>query len=93
MAAGFRHESGRDVYTIVDGEPLSAETRSERSISISRGNWQTRIETSSMLSATIDSFDVTNLLEAFEAAAESSQGPGTPPSRATAPEIRRTYGR
>jgi uncharacterized protein len=59
-------ESGRDLYTIVEGQPLSAETRSERTIAISRGLWQTRVETSSTLSATIDSFHVTNLLEAFE---------------------------
>jgi putative CocE/NonD family hydrolase len=59
-------ESGRDLYMIVEGQSLSAETRSERSIAISRGQWQTRVETSSTLSATIDSFLVTNLLEAFE---------------------------
>jgi len=59
-------EGGRDRYTVVDGEPLSAQTRSERSIAISRGQWQTRVETSSTLSATIESFHVTNLLEAFE---------------------------
>src|ERR1700736_1244452 len=59
-------ESGRDVYTVVEGEPLSAETRSERSVALSRGPWQTRVETRSTLSATPDAFQVTNLLEAFE---------------------------
>jgi hypothetical protein len=59
-------ESGRDVYTVVENEPVSAETRSERSVALSRGQWQTRVDTTSTLSATQDTFHVTNLLEAFE---------------------------
>jgi hypothetical protein len=59
-------ESGRDVYNVVEDEPLSAETRSERTVAFSRGPWQARIETRSTLSSTRDAFHVTNLLEAFE---------------------------
>jgi uncharacterized protein len=59
-------EQGRDVYTILEDDPLSAQTRSERSVSISRGSWQTRVETTSTLTSTLKSFQVTNILEAFE---------------------------
>jgi putative CocE/NonD family hydrolase len=59
-------EQGRDVYSLLEDDPLSAQTRSERSVSISRGSWQTRVETISTLTGTVDSFQVTNVLEAFE---------------------------
>jgi uncharacterized protein len=59
-------EDGTDVYQIVLGEPLSALTVSERSITIARGGWQTRVETQSTLSASAEAFLVTNTLEAYE---------------------------
>jgi uncharacterized protein len=59
-------ESGRDVYMIVEDAPLSAETRSERSVALSRGQWRTRVETRSTLTGTQDALHVTNLMEAFE---------------------------
>jgi putative CocE/NonD family hydrolase len=59
-------EQGSDLYSIVDGEPLSARTESRRSIAISRGSWRTRVETTSTLTSTAEAFLVSNLLEAFE---------------------------
>jgi uncharacterized protein len=57
---------GYDVYTIVEGDPLSAATRSTWTTSLSRGDWQIRVETSSTLSADADSFHITNTLDAYE---------------------------
>jgi hypothetical protein len=54
------------VYRIVEGDPLSATTRSERSIAIGRGDWRTRVETVSTMSATAGDYHVTNMLEAYE---------------------------
>jgi uncharacterized protein len=59
-------ERARDVYRIVEDDPLSAWTSSEREIEIARGQWCTRIETVSTLSATTDTFVVTNTLSAYE---------------------------
>jgi putative CocE/NonD family hydrolase len=59
-------ERGRDIYEIIDGEPLSALCVCERLVAISRGDWRTRVETRSTLSATPDDFHVTNTLDAYE---------------------------
>jgi hypothetical protein len=59
-------ERGRDAFAIVEGDPLSAEARSEWSISVGRGGWQTRVETSSRMTADAESFRVTNALDAYE---------------------------
>ncbi len=59
-------EHGRDVYEITDGDPLSALVVSERQISISRGEWATRVETRSTLTATREQFHVTNAADAYE---------------------------
>jgi uncharacterized protein len=67
LSSGLRyHEKNRDTYQIVEGEPLSAFTVSEREIAISRGGWRTRVETQSTLSATADDFMVTNSVNAYE---------------------------
>jgi uncharacterized protein len=57
---------GRDVYRIVEGDPLSAATQSERSIAIGRGDWRIRVETMSTMSATATDYHLTNTLEAYE---------------------------
>jgi hypothetical protein len=59
-------ERGRDAFAIVEGDPLSAEARSEWSISVGRGEWQTRVEASSKLTADAEAFRVTNALDAYE---------------------------
>jgi hypothetical protein len=55
-----------DIFTIVEGDPLSASVRCERSIVIARRGWQTRVEAVSTMSADTDAFIVTNVLDAFE---------------------------
>ena len=55
-----------DTYTIIDGHPLSACVQCAHTISIARDAWQTRVETTSSMSADADDFHVTNRLAAYE---------------------------
>ncbi len=55
-----------DEHVIVDGKPLSARVRCERSFVIERGDWRTRVESTSTLTSDASSFHVTNVLEAYE---------------------------
>jgi hypothetical protein len=59
-------ELSRDTFRIKEGNPLSACVKSEQQLSLARGPWQTRVETSSTMSATADHFLVSNELEAYE---------------------------
>jgi putative CocE/NonD family hydrolase len=59
-------ERGRDMFTVVEGDPLSAEARSSWSIAVGRGDWQTRVETESRMTGDLDTFRVTNALDAYE---------------------------
>jgi uncharacterized protein len=59
-------ELTEDCYSIVDGDPLSAAITCSWSIRIGRGDWRTRIESESTMTATAGEFLVTNRLEAFE---------------------------
>ena len=66
-ANGIEYAStAMDQFTIWEGQPLSANARCDRSISVGRGDWQTRVETSSVMTADRETFRVTNVLEAFE---------------------------
>jgi hypothetical protein len=55
-----------EVFTIREGDPLSACIRCDWSIAIGRGEWRTRIATSSTLSADAATFYATNILDAYE---------------------------
>ncbi len=55
-----------DTYSILQGDPLSAAVRCDRSVAISRNDWQTRVETTSMMSGDATSFRVSNVLDAYE---------------------------
>jgi predicted acyl esterase len=67
VASGLEYaESGGDAFTILEGDPLSARARSEWTIAIGRGPWQTRVETASELTAGPDTFTLVNELRAFE---------------------------
>jgi hypothetical protein len=59
-------DAGRDIYRIAEGDPLSAKIRAERSISVGRREWQTRVETVSTMTSTADVYIVTDALEAYE---------------------------
>jgi len=58
--------SSRTVFTIVEGQPLSASVRCEQSITVARGEWLTRVETRSTMSADATRFHLTNAVDAFE---------------------------
>src|SRR5439155_12545907 len=71
---GFRFADGltyahewRSSQSIVEGQPLSAAHRVEHSIVLSRGEWQTRVETASTLTSDAERFLLTNSVEGFEA--------------------------
>lgn len=59
-------EAHRDSWRIVDGRPRSAETGSDRLITIERGDWQIRIESKGTISASAEEFHVTDTLEACD---------------------------
>ena len=59
-------EQERDSFEITDGDPLSAMVRSDRNFAVGRGPWQTRVRTTSTMSATAGTFQVTNVLDAYE---------------------------
>jgi putative CocE/NonD family hydrolase len=59
-------ESATDEFTIVEGDPLSAQVRCDRTSALQRGTWIVRMETCSTMSADRASFYVTNNLDAFE---------------------------
>jgi len=58
--------AGTHTFTIVEGDPLSASIKCDRSVRIGRNDWRTRVETSSRMSADTESFYVTNILDAYE---------------------------
>ena len=67
LSSGVEFERrGTDFYSIVEGDPLSALTRSEWAMRFSCGDWRIRIEASSTLSADAETFRVTNVLDAYE---------------------------
>lgn len=55
-----------NIYTIAEGDPLSAHVRCERMTRIGRDEWQIRIETVSTMTADANAFCMTNVLNAFE---------------------------
>lgn len=59
-------ETSLDLFSIMEGDPLSAEVRCERTSQISRDDWQIRIETMSTMSSDATTFRVTNAIDAYE---------------------------
>jgi len=58
--------SDLDVFTITEGDPLTAQIRSERMMGLGRPGWRTRVETVSTLSADAEVFHLTNQVDAYE---------------------------
>ena len=59
-------EHERDVYHIVEDDPLSARVECVRAFSVRRAQWRITVRTVSTMSATAGSFQVTNALDAYE---------------------------
>jgi len=55
-----------NMFSIVEGKPTSAQVECKRQIEISRGDWQTRVETSSVMTGDTEHFYLTNILDAYE---------------------------
>ena len=67
LADGLTYtERGGDTFSVVEGDPLSAKADSAWSISVGRGEWQTRVETQSTVSGDAGSFRLTNRVDAYE---------------------------
>ena len=59
-------EDSLDRFTIVEGDPLSAQVECERSSEIARGDWRVRIETFATMTSDAERFLVTNAVDAYE---------------------------
>jgi putative CocE/NonD family hydrolase len=59
-------ESGVDTYSIVEGNPLSAQVRCDWTIGLARGDWRVRVVTSSVMTSDAESFLLTDSLDAYE---------------------------
>jgi uncharacterized protein len=59
-------DSSHTVYSIVEGDPLSARVELRASTGMARGDWGARAEVESTMSADGESFYVTHALSAFE---------------------------
>jgi predicted acyl esterase len=59
-------ERGLDGFSVVEGEPLSAEARSRWEVEISRDEWRTRVVAESSMRADADAFHLEDVLRAFE---------------------------
>jgi hypothetical protein len=67
MPTGIEVEdTNRTVYSIVEGDPLSAEVRCLMTGSYGRGDWRTHCETDSRMTCDAERFTVTNTLRAWE---------------------------
>jgi hypothetical protein len=60
------HDESRTVYSIVEGDPLSASVRFRAVTGMSRGDWAVRAEVESTMSADAGAFHVTSALDAYE---------------------------
>jgi putative CocE/NonD family hydrolase len=61
-------EAAQDRFSIVQGDPLSAQVTCVWEMNVGRGEWRTRVATRSTMSATETHFIVVNDVEAFEGA-------------------------
>lgn len=55
-----------NIYSIIEGEPLSARIECKRSIEIGRGDWNTRVETMSIMTSDKKHFHLTSVIDAYE---------------------------
>jgi hypothetical protein len=55
-----------NIFSIIEGQPTSARVECQRQIELSRGDWQTHVETSSVMTSDKDHFYLTNILDAYE---------------------------
>jgi putative CocE/NonD family hydrolase len=61
-------DTSHTVYSLVEGDPLSAAVRFRMTTGMARGDWSTRAEVASTMSADAEAFHVTSSLDAYEGA-------------------------
>ncbi|MGE4428036.1 MAG: CocE/NonD family hydrolase [Solirubrobacteraceae bacterium] len=68
LPGGLRYEDADPVrLTIQDDDPLSATVEADRTVRMTRGDWDVRIEIRSRMTADADDFHATSTVEAYEA--------------------------
>jgi len=60
------HDHDPVAFSIVEGDPLSAQVRCERTLEIGRGDWRTRLQMRALMTADAESFHVSSTLDAYE---------------------------
>ncbi|MEZ5121128.1 MAG: hypothetical protein R2736_06075 [Solirubrobacterales bacterium] len=60
------HDEDPVVFSIVDGDPLSARVECRRRITVRRPDWETRIEVTAVMTADADRYHVSSTLDAYE---------------------------
>jgi putative CocE/NonD family hydrolase len=60
------HDDDPVTLGILDGDPLSAKVECGRTIKLERGNWRTRIEVRSVMTADAEDFQVSSVVDAYE---------------------------
>ena len=53
-------------FSILEHDPLSARVECERTLEVRRGTWRTRIEVRSEMTADLEAFTVSEMLDVFE---------------------------
>jgi predicted acyl esterase len=67
LANGLIYDSRiLNTYSIFERQPTSATAECRRQIEISRGEWNTRVETYSLMTSDTEFFHLTNILNAYE---------------------------
>jgi putative CocE/NonD family hydrolase len=67
VATGIEYGAASlDEHKVLEGDPLSAVTRCERTVTVGRGEWRTRIETISTMTGDAHDFHLNNVLDAYE---------------------------
>jgi uncharacterized protein len=59
-------ERNLDTFSIIEGDPLSARVRCSWTVKIGRGDWQTKVESESVMSSDAAHFRITNMIAAYE---------------------------
>lgn len=62
----FFDSTSQDIHTIDERDPSKATTRCRRSITLGRGDWETRVETDSTMTSDAENYHLQNTLRAFE---------------------------
>ena len=60
------HDEDPIVFSIVDGDPLSARVECRRRITVRREDWETRVEVTAVMTADAGNYHVSSTLDAYE---------------------------